>query len=70
MATVRALADWWVTGGGKEGGKLRYFVDQPLLAHTEITDRHLVVYAFEDYLKKWFFSILQILEVRPNRVDR
>lgn len=23
MATVRALADWWVTGGGKEAGKLR-----------------------------------------------
>lgn len=63
MATIRALADWWVSGGGKETGKLRYFSDQPLLTHTEITDRHLLVYAFEDYLKKYFFSILQILEV-------
>ncbi|TXT12976.1 hypothetical protein VHUM_01377 [Vanrija humicola] len=62
MATVRALADWWVTGGGKEAGKLRYFADQPLLAHPDITDRHLLVYAFEDFLKKWFFNILQIIE--------
>lgn len=62
LATVRALADWWTTGGGKENGKLKYFADQPLLAHPDITDRHLVVYAFEDFLKKWFFNLLQILE--------
>jgi ribosome biogenesis protein MAK21 len=24
VATMRALADWWVSGGGKEAGKLRY----------------------------------------------
>ncbi len=41
----------------------RYFADQPLLAHPAITDRHLVMFAFEDWLKKFFFSILQILEV-------
>lgn len=23
LAVVKALADWWVTGGGKESGKLR-----------------------------------------------
>lgn len=63
MATVRALADWWVTGGGKEAGKLKYFADQPLLAHPDVTDRHLLVYAFEDFLKKFFFNVLQILEV-------
>lgn len=40
----------------------RYFGDQPLLAHPDITDRHLLVYAFEDFLKKWFFNILQIIE--------
>lgn len=62
LATIRALADWWVTGGGKENGKLKYFADQPLLAHPDITDRHLVVYAFEDFLKKWYFNLLQILE--------
>lgn len=40
----------------------RYFADQPLLAHPDVSDRHLVVYAFEDFLKKWFFNLLQILE--------
>ncbi|TYJ57954.1 hypothetical protein B9479_001310 [Cryptococcus floricola] len=63
VAVVKALADWWVFGGGKQAGKLRYFADQPLLAHPKITDRHLLMFAFEDYLKKWFFSILQVLEV-------
>jgi len=63
VAVLKALADWWITGGGKEGGKLRYFADQPLLAHPEVTDRHLVVFAFEDFLKRWFFNLLQVLEV-------
>lgn len=30
----------------------------------EELERALVVYAFEDWLKKWFFSVLQALEVR------
>ncbi|KAK4686047.1 ribosome biogenesis protein MAK21, partial [Tremellales sp. Uapishka_1] len=63
VAVMRALADWWVSGGGKEAGKLRYFADQPLLSHPALTDRHLLMYAFEDFLKKWFFNILQVLEV-------
>ncbi|CAK9783233.1 unnamed protein product [Cutaneotrichosporon oleaginosum] len=62
LASVRALADWWVTGGGKASGKLKYFADQPLLAHPDVTDRHLLVYTFEDFLKKWYFNLLQILE--------
>nr|XP_019043464.1 ribosome biogenesis protein MAK21 [Kwoniella bestiolae CBS 10118]OCF22394.1 ribosome biogenesis protein MAK21 [Kwoniella bestiolae CBS 10118] len=63
VAVMKALADWWVNGGGKEKGKLRYFADQPLLAHPQLTDRHLLMYAFEDYLKRWFFNLLQVLEV-------
>ncbi|WVQ84509.1 hypothetical protein IAT38_006663 [Cryptococcus sp. DSM 104549] len=63
VAVMKALADWWVAGGGKETGKLRYFADQPLLQHPDVTDRHLLVFAFEDYLKKWFFNMLQVLEV-------
>lgn len=42
---------------------LRYFADQPLLAHPDLTDRHLLVFAFEDYMKRWFFNLLQVLEV-------
>ena len=40
----------------------RYFLDQPLL-HPKVTDRHLLAWYFEDRLKKYFFSVLQILEV-------
>jgi len=43
----------------------RYFRDQPLL-HPDVTDQHLVIYYFEDWLKKYFFSYLQILEVSQN----
>ena len=39
----------------------RYFRDQPLL-HPDRTDSHLLVWYFEDWLKKYFFSMLQILE--------
>jgi hypothetical protein len=38
-----------------------------MLSHPDITDRHLLVYAFEDYLKKWFFNLLQTLEVGHAR---
>jgi len=38
-----------------------------MLSHPDITDRHLLVYAFEDYLKKWFFNLLQTLEVGHPR---
>ena len=40
---------------------IRYFRDQPLL-HPNVTDQHLIAWYFEDWLKKYFFSILQILE--------
>lgn len=63
ISVLRALADWWVSGGGKETGKLKYLADQPQLGNPAVTDRHLLVWGFEDWLKKWFFSILQILEV-------
>ncbi|EIW71398.1 hypothetical protein TREMEDRAFT_67745 [Tremella mesenterica DSM 1558] len=66
VAVLKALADWWITGGGKESGKLKYFADQPLLAHPQISDRHLLLYAFEDYLKKWYFNILQVIEVSSH----
>ncbi|WWC92883.1 uncharacterized protein L201_007845 [Kwoniella dendrophila CBS 6074] len=63
VAVMKALADWWTNGGGKSNGKLRYFADQPLLAHPQLTDRNLLMFAFEDYLKRWFFNLLQVLEV-------
>ena len=40
----------------------RYFIDQPL-SHPMVTDQHLLAWYFEDWLKKYFFSVLEILEV-------
>ncbi|KAH9895791.1 CBF/Mak21 family-domain-containing protein [Cubamyces lactineus] len=60
LKAVRCVVDWWVGGGGP-GRKLKYFRDQPLL-HPKVDDAHLLMWYFEDWLKKYFFSILQILE--------
>ncbi|KAI0665484.1 CBF/Mak21 family-domain-containing protein [Trametes maxima] len=60
LKAVRCVVDWWVGGGGP-GRKLKYFRDQPLL-HPDVDDAHLLVWFFEDWLKKYFFSILQVLE--------
>ncbi|KAK2465032.1 hypothetical protein APHAL10511_003108 [Amanita phalloides] len=60
LKALRCVVDWWV-GGGAPDRKLKYFRDQPLL-HRSVTDQHLIVWYFEDWLKKYFFSILQILE--------
>ncbi|KAJ7063556.1 CBF/Mak21 family-domain-containing protein [Mycena amicta] len=60
LKALRCIVDWWV-GGGAPDRKLRYFRDQPL-SHPGVTDQHLLSWYFEDWLKKYFFSILQILE--------
>ncbi|CEL56534.1 putative protein C4F10,09c OS=Schizosaccharomyces pombe (strain 972 / ATCC 24843) GN=SPAC4F10.09c PE=1 SV=1 [Rhizoctonia solani AG-1 IB] len=60
LKALRAIVDWWV-GGGCPDRKLRYFRDQPVTS-PDITDAHLIVWHFEDWLKKYFFSILQLLE--------
>ncbi|KAG6831476.1 hypothetical protein H0H92_010385 [Tricholoma furcatifolium] len=58
LKALRCVVDWWVGGGAPER-KLRYFRDQ---VQAGATDEMLVVWYFEDWLKKYFFSILQILE--------
>ncbi|KAF7353702.1 Sterol regulatory element binding protein cleavage-activating protein [Mycena venus] len=60
LKALRCVVDWWV-GGGTPDRKLKYMRDQPL-SHPSVTDQHLVLWYFEDWLKKYFFSILQILE--------
>ncbi|KAG9113369.1 hypothetical protein FRC07_007786, partial [Ceratobasidium sp. 392] len=60
LKALRAIVDWWV-GGGCPDRKLRYFRDQ-LVSSNDVTDAHLIVWHFEDWLKKYFFSILQLLE--------
>ncbi|KAF5348324.1 hypothetical protein D9756_010452 [Leucocoprinus leucothites] len=60
LKALRCIVDWWV-GGGAPGRKLKYFRDQPLL-HPKVSDEYLLIWYFEDWLKKYFFSVLQILE--------
>ena len=79
LKAARAIMDWWVGGGAPNRklrcvlstspfiyafseSRPRYFRDQPLL-HPDVTDQHLIIWYFEDWLKKYFFSYLQILEV-------
>ncbi|KAJ7168329.1 CBF/Mak21 family-domain-containing protein [Mycena crocata] len=60
LKALRCVVDWWV-GGGAPDRKLKYMRDQPL-THPSVTDQHLLLWYFEDWLKKYFYSILQILE--------
>ncbi|KAI9306051.1 CBF/Mak21 family-domain-containing protein [Cunninghamella echinulata] len=41
--------------------KLVYFADRPL-KHNEVTDRHLLLWYFEDFLKKYYFEFIQQIE--------
>lgn len=71
---TRALADWLASPGGLGDRKLRYFRDQPQLPQAssalalgdEAAKSHLLVWAFEDYLKKFYFSFLQVLESQSH----
>ncbi|EIN04447.1 CBF-domain-containing protein [Punctularia strigosozonata HHB-11173 SS5] len=60
LKALRCIVDWWVGGGGPSR-KLKYFRDQPLL-HPDVSERHLLIWYFEDWLKKYFFSVIQIME--------
>ncbi|KAG6888162.1 hypothetical protein C0995_010173 [Termitomyces sp. Mi166 len=68
LKALRCIMDWWV-GGGAPDRKLKYFRDQPL-NHPDVTNKTLVGWYFEDWLKKYFFSILQILEAYPLQYIR
>lgn len=79
LKAARAIMDWWVGGGAPNRklkcvslssaharvfnmSRPRHFRDQALL-HPDVTNQHLIIWYFEDWLKKYFFSYLQILEV-------
>ncbi|KAK0455841.1 CBF/Mak21 family-domain-containing protein [Armillaria borealis] len=61
LKALRCIVDWWV-GGGAPNRKLKYFRDRPV-RHPSVTDQHLLLWYFEDWLKKYFFSVLQVLEM-------
>ena len=60
--------------------KLRWFAEQPLLKSVAAArsdslkrrekqegDEYLLVWAFEDWLKKWYFDLLKVIEVSGVR---
>jgi len=68
---TRALADWLASGGGLGNDKLHYFRDQPLLPQvaaayqagvSDAIRQHVCAWAFEDLLKRTYFTFVQILE--------
>jgi ribosome biogenesis protein MAK21 len=75
---TRALGDWLASAGGLGARKLRYFRDQPMLPAvaalqgassadaTAAVQGHLILYAFEDALKHFYFSFLQLLEAQTH----
>lgn len=75
---TRALADVLAKGGGLGDRKLRYFRDQPTVTQLavlfddgdtqtrKIVDIHLMIAAFEDRLKKFYFEFLQTLETQTH----
>lgn len=40
----------------------RYFQDRPL-THPDATNEHLIMWIFEDYLKKTFWKFVQVLKI-------
>ncbi|ORX44109.1 CBF-domain-containing protein [Hesseltinella vesiculosa] len=57
---VQSLKDLFV-GSALPDRKLVYFAEQPL-HHPNVTDTHLLLWAFEDFLKKYYFDFIQQVE--------
>lgn len=62
LQSIASLKDIFVQGGVLPDRKLRWFKHQPGLS-TFASPEWLIVWAFEDWLKQYFFSLVQILEV-------
>lgn len=58
---VLSLKDLFV-GSALPDRKLRYFADQPLYHH-DVTNKHLLLWVFEDFMKKYYFEYIQQIEV-------
>ncbi|CAG8565339.1 22487_t:CDS:10, partial [Dentiscutata erythropus] len=47
--------------------KLKYFRDQ-LLNDPKVSDKHLIVWAFEDYIKNYYYELLGVIETLTHDV--
>lgn len=61
IQAIDAVSDLCL-GGLLPDRKLRYFADRPIFS-PGVTDAHLILWAFEDSLKNWYFRFIRILEV-------
>lgn len=61
LLAIDAICDLFLNGAMPKR-KLKYFRDQPI-GNDGVTNKHLVIWVFEDAIKKLYFQFLQILEV-------
>ncbi|KAF9161801.1 hypothetical protein BGX20_001979 [Mortierella sp. AD010] len=61
VKSIESLKDLFI-GGMLPDRKLKHFQDRPL-THPEATNEHLIMWIFEDYLKKTFWKFVQILKI-------
>ncbi|KAF9383546.1 hypothetical protein CPC16_008873 [Podila verticillata] len=61
VKSIESLKDLFI-GGMLPDRKLKYFQDRPL-THPNATNEHLIMWIFEDYLKKTFWKFVQLLKV-------
>ncbi|RCI00884.1 hypothetical protein CU098_003617, partial [Rhizopus stolonifer] len=64
VMAVTSLKDL-LTGSVLPDRKLIYFADRPLAAE-QVTDVHLMVWVFEDHLKKTFLEYIQLIEASDD----
>ncbi|KAI8054035.1 CBF/Mak21 family-domain-containing protein [Syncephalis plumigaleata] len=60
VMTIASMKDFF-TNSGLPDRKLVYFCDQPI-NHPKVTSKHLALWWFEDYLKKYYYEFLQVIE--------
>ncbi|KAG0266757.1 hypothetical protein BG011_001216 [Mortierella polycephala] len=61
VKSIESLKDLFI-GGMLPNRKLKYFQDHPL-THPNVTNEHLIMWIFEDYLKKTFWRFVQLLKI-------
>ncbi|KAF9934002.1 hypothetical protein FBU30_003720 [Linnemannia zychae] len=61
VKSIESLKDLFI-GGMLPDRKLKYFQDRPL-THPNATNEHLIMWIFEDYLKKTFWKFVQLLKI-------
>ncbi|PWW72335.1 CBF-domain-containing protein [Tuber magnatum] len=63
VSSMAAIKDLFGPGSVlPEDRKLRFFSKQPELGARETTEEHLIIWAYEDWLKNFYFEVLTILE--------